>query len=298
MRIIVTGSNGFIGSAICKKLMAHNFHVIGLDIAPIGNGVTNEYYQIDISDIINIDRISSEISIVDCIIHTAAILDSGMFSPNVIQVNCLGTQNILRLAQYCECKQLIYISGVTVIGIPKVLPITEEHPLNPQTVYHATKLFGEYIVNLAPNTGISTTTLRLTAPIGANMPSKRMLYQFIGNCMAGADINLYGKGTRKQNYVDVRDVASAVYSVIKNKAVGIYNIAGQTSYMNLELANKCKAILKSSSKIKFIESPDPQEGENWSVSIDKARQTFGYQPLYSIEDTIKDIALGIQGIKT
>jgi len=92
------------------------------------------------------------------------------------------------------------------------------------------------------------------------MPDNKILSAFVRRSMADLPLQLIGRGTRKQNYVDVRDVAEVIWSCLQRRFSGIFNIAGRTCISNIELAEKCIRILRSTSEMQFIDRKDPEEG--------------------------------------
>ena len=170
------------------------------------------------------------------------------------------------------CQNLCILLVLGVIGLPEQIPITEEHPVAPRTTYHASKLFGEHRVTMANQAGESNgAILRLPSPVGPGMPDHRILPLFVQRALNNDALVLLGQGTRRQNYVDVRDVAIAVASCIRRHTVGaLNNVASDSAISDHELAELCKSILNSSSPIMFSEDPDPEESVSWDISITKA----------------------------
>jgi UDP-glucose 4-epimerase len=212
------------------------------------------------------------------------------YDPSISLTNCLGTQQIVKLAHIWRSLQLVYISGVPVIGRPLQHPITEDHPVQPLTAYHASKLYGEDLMRMAEDNGCRAASLRLTSPSGPGTPEKRILAVFVRRAAASEPLQLLGRGTRKQNYVDVRDVAFAVEACLTKHASGIYNVAAADSISNCELAKLCIDELASSASIEFVGKPDPEEGVEWDVSVSKAYRDLGYWPRFTTRDSIQAIA--------
>lgn len=291
MKILITGINGFIGLSISESLsLSGENWIIGTDVADSYKGTNRiDYIKADLGSDTFLPNIFEKIQQCDVIIHVAADMDKNLFTKSLIQVNCGGAQKVLEMAERLGCKKIIYISGTTVIGKPIILPVTEEHPTAPETTYHASKLFGEHMLAMGSKLGIKTIILRLSAPIGHSMPNNRMLKQIIMNCIKNKDILVYGKGNRKQNYVDVRDVGAIISSILPLDVEGVFNIGSNKSYTNLEVINMCTQLIATSSNIVFSEIPDPEEDYCWDISIDKAKKILGYNPQYELKDTIIDI---------
>ena len=290
MRVLVTGSSGHVGGAIATHLVNKGWEVVGLSRTPGRVKGLVQYVQADIGCSLFVGQVSSATLPCPAIVHAAAALDKDLYAPAISLTNCLGTQQVLRLAQMWGVNSFVYISSVPVIGIPQQLPITEEHPTRPLTAYHASKLYGEYLVRVAQRSGLAGTILRLTSPVGPGMPGNRILSVFVKRALSNDPLQLVGEGTRRQNYVDVRDVSQAVERCIRGRMKGLFNIGGDYTVSNYELAQLCVHVLGSSSPITFTGEPDPEEGIAWEVSIDKAVQCFDYDPQYPIEESIRAVA--------
>lgn len=290
MRVLITGVNGFLGSAIADHLKNNGHEVVGLSRHQNQNETKLENFQIDISDIGVVNQIANIINPCGAIVHAAASLGYDLFEPSISLTNCLGTQQILELASIWNSHHFVFISSIQVIGHPHHLPITEEHKTRPMTAYHASKLFGEHLTMIAGQNGLIVNTLRVTSPIGPRMPDNRILSVFINKALRNETLLLFGQGTRKQNYVDVRDVASSVELCLNQSVPGLFNIAGNDHISNFDLAKLCVQLLVSSSSIEFQMIHDPEEGISWNVSIDKAKNQLGYFPSYRLEDSIRYIA--------
>lgn len=288
MNIVVTGCNGFIGKNICEWLKKKGYKVIGIGQEDTFHKYIDQYIKSDISSSSFIDEIIAKIDACSVIVHTAAVLSKDNFNQALIEVNCIGALNVFKVATKIRCNLLINISGAPIIGFPMMHPISEEHFVSPRSLYHATKVMQEYIFNLAEIYGIRSVQLRVPSPIGTGMNPKTILSVFLENCLKNEPISILGKGSRRQNYIDVRDIATYVIKCIENQNVhGCYNIGVSDTISNLELAEMCKRISMSNSEIKFSGSEDPEEGVIWDYSTEKAIRELKFVPEYTLEDTIK-----------
>lgn len=287
VKILVTGINGFVGSSLIP-FFAGNY-VIGVG--------RQDYCDIDINCYLKWDITYwdpdkfAQIGDVDVIIHAAASLSVDDDDPDIVNVNCLGTYNVYKLAKYTKAKQVFYISSAPIIGIPIEHPITEKHILEPQLMYHATKLCGEYILNQLNKLGIEVINLRINAPIGARMQIKSIVPIFIDNAIKGHDLILNGKGSRKQTYLDVRDLGDVICkNLLKMGINGVYILAGDKAISNIDLARLCIEICNSKSKIVFSGCYDEADEIIWDYDCSKAKKILNFSPRYSIEDSIRWIA--------
>lgn len=304
MRIMVTGTSGLIGGAIALHLCGQGHEVVGLSRrkSPLLPARITQL-EADIASPSFLEKVRNETPPCEAIVHAAADRNPAPNESSVSTTNCLGTQQMIALAQTWPtvsrsiqpaARAFLFLSGVSVVGVPKENPITEEHPARPLSAYLASKLFGEHLVNIACSAGLPGASFRVTAPIGPGMPRDRIVSVFIQRALNGQPIVLNGAGTRRQDYVDVRDVACAAGHWLMRPVEGAFNIASGRSISNLELAKLCTGVLNSTSRIEFSGKPDPDDAVAWDVSIEKAKRAFGYEPAVTIEDSILQIAAALR----
>lgn len=285
MRILITGIHGFLGRYTKEQLRTEdNIKIYG--IGRTNNFSDKNYLGVDIRESNCVEKIIGTFPRCDVVIHFAASLDMND-GCSAIETNCIGTYNICRLVNEWNSDKLIYMSSLPVIGFPEIIPVTEEHKINPRTIYHVSKFSGEQIVNVSCMEGIKKIIVRIPSPIGNGMSKQTLLSVILRNCFENKDILLYGRGLRQQNYVDVRDIANAINIMLFNESQGVFNIAGEKAVSNIQLAQLCKQITNSNARILFADKEDAEENYIWDISIDKAKSILGYFPKYSIEDTIR-----------
>lgn len=291
MTIMVTGSSGLIGEAIACHLAQAGHAIVGISRRK-SSALPERILQIeaDIASPLFKDTMLREAPPCDVIVHAAADRNPDPFTSSATATNCLGTQHALAAAHAWPATAFVFLSGVSVIGIPKEIPITEEHPAHPVSAYLAAKLYGEHLVNATSRSGVPDAIFRISAPVGARMPRERILPVFIGRALNGHAIMINGTGARRQDYVDVRDIAQAVEEWIAHPVKGLFNIASGYSISNLDLAKRCISLVRSSSRVEFTGKPDPADTEAWEVSIEKAKRAFNYHPAHTLENSILHIA--------
>lgn len=282
IRIFVTGASGFVGRYIIENLRLQNYEIVVLKnkskvIAE------EEYVEANLTDDDFAQKVYSNIQRCDVIIHVAAEI-SDQNKDSLIKTNILGMLHIIDLANLWDVKQFIFMSSVPVIGIPETKRIDESHQVNPTTLYHSTKYWGEQMLKLLANDSMAKLILRIPSPIGCGMRNNTIFSVFVKNALDNKDIILKGTGARVQNYIDVRDVANCVRRGIEITASGIY-ILGGTSISNLDLAKIICNVLQSESVIKF-DGDDPEENVRWNLSTEKLREELKFEQQYTIQDTI------------
>lgn len=289
MRILVTGSSGHVGGAITRGLASLGWQVVGLSRRSCEIPGLAQQIQADLGRLGIVEQVTAQTDRCQAIVHAAACLDKALDEPSIALANCLGTQQVIALSRRWKVNHIVYISGIGVLGRPIQVPITENHPIDPPTAYHASKVFGEQLMALASRDGIPAASLRLTSPVGPGMPAGRILSIFVCRALSSEPLELAGSGTRRQDYVDVRDVASGALACLEAGAMGLYNLAAGVSVSNRELAEQCVRQISSASPIRFTGNPDPEEGIDWNVSIARAARSFGYAPRHTLEETIRAV---------
>ena len=290
MRVLVTGTSGHIGGALARHFAGAGYSVSGIsrrreDSLP----QAVDQHSFDIGEDGFVEDVTAAIAPCDALVHAAALIDLDLYAPGISRTNCLGTQQILRLAEEWGVEGLVFMSSIAVIGSPEQHPITEEHPTHAKTAYGASKLFGEHLVAAFAREHECGASLRVSSPVGPGLKAQRIFSIFVKRALAGEMI-VVGERERRQDYVDVRDVVHAAEIGIQKGTAGVFNIGGGETVSNLELAETVVRTLNSPSEIRCEAEADPQEILCWDLSIEKARHTLGYEPKYTLEDSIHALA--------
>ena len=291
MDILVTGSNGFIGSHTAQLLREKGNRVTGLGRHGQPLFEVDDYICCDLSSEESFKNLSGSGKKFDAVVHLAADMRREPHNVTVVTANCGGTQ---RLLEYCEesgVKAFVQLSSLPVIGKPVQHPITEEHPLCPPTVYHATKIEQELLADYAYRIhGLRTCSMRISAPVGRGMNPRTIFPVFVKQALAGETLELAGKGTRKQTYIAVRDIAEAIYAALNSDAHGVYNLVSYNTVSNLELAEAIVKYTNSASQIVFSGKEDYMDDYIWDADISRLKTDTGWEPAVGLEEMIREMA--------
>ena len=175
MKVLVTGASGFLGQAVCRKLMSQGDSVIGLGRRPphetslVEIGV--DYQQVELNEIKSLDRCLDG---VDSVIHCAALSSTWGKFQNFYQSNVLGTENIANLCIQRNIRRFVHVSSPSIyFEMKDRFNITENEkiPKNSVNDYAKTKLMAEEVVDLAVASGLAAITIRPQAIFGPHDPA-------------------------------------------------------------------------------------------------------------------------------
>jgi len=235
-RILITGGAGFIGHHLVSKLLSQRQHrIIVIDNLSTGrkenlfssesksviNGTPVSFYE---EDILNTDRIFNIFKHegADTCIHLAAktsVLDSITNPYCTVDVNVMGTLNVLEACSKHGVKNFIFVSSAAVYGEPQKLPISEQDPLCPLSTYGASKVAGEALVSSYGNTGKVENAISLRIfnvyGEGQSIDYAGVITAFIERLSKRLPPIIYGDGTQTRDFVSVQDVVDAIILAAK-----------------------------------------------------------------------------------
>lgn len=292
-RVVVTGAGGFIGGYVVKKLIDEGYFVVAIDRGETIRSKTNVQNVIsDLSSCTDVELLAKTVGEVSVFVHLAAdITVPG--DEKTVENNTESMVAAIKLAEKVRAKHFVFLSSIPVIGEIRQTPILENHPVNPKTPYHWSKLFGERILESGLSSIRSYTIVRIPSPIGIGMRSNVFVSVIIRKMLANETVEVFGNGERIQSYIDVRDLAEAIRQIVEKRPQGLFLIAGIPGISNREMVELCKKITGSKTEIICGLHEDKEEYQKWIVSCKKANDTFGFSPKYSAEETLRWIVEGL-----
>lgn len=252
LRVLVTGGAGFIGSNVVGRLFKDGFEVYVVDdfsrgsvefLKPyIDSGL--RIFKLDVSSPSFVSSLSDYRF--DVIIHLAALIsveESNLFPYRYHEVNVGGTLNALELARRVNAGKFIFMSSAAVYGDPVTLPVNELHPLNPKSIYAASKVEGELLVGVYRRLyGVKSVSLRLFNAYG---PGQRLsdysgvIRIFIENALRGVPLTIYGDGMQTRDFIYIDDVVKAIMLFVENSDFNfdVYNVGSGVPTRIIDLAS-------------------------------------------------------------
>jgi len=283
---LVTGGAGFIGSHLCRKLESLGHKVVSLDnmMHPCENP-----YESKFADVRYSQDIAQYFKGTGACFHLAAQIsvDRSIHSPQeTIDVNINGTLNILELCRKYGVK-LVFASTSEVYGTAQKAKMDEDHPLDAQSPYGASKAAADRLCKSYIDTyGMDIAILRNFNTFGPCQNDDSyggVIARFTKAALADEDLNIFGSGEQERDYMWVDDAVSAYLKMVTQK--GVFNAGSGTTIKVNRIAHLIKEHLKSKSKIVHVKS---RPGEVQRLCCDAGKiKKLGWKPKTSIEEGIK-----------
>ena len=232
MKILVTGSAGFIGSALSLKLLENGSTVVGVDnhnnyydiklkedrLARHLNHPNYIHYRCNIEDTQKIKELFKKYKF-DIVINLAAQAGVRYSIENplsYVDSNIYGFVNILEECKLNNIKHLIYASSSSVYGLNRKMPYSTEHTTDhPVSVYAATKKANELMAHCYSHLfNLRTTGLRFFTVYGPWDRPDMALQKFTDAIVNGKKIDLYNFGKHKRDFTYIDDIIKGIIKVI------------------------------------------------------------------------------------
>lgn len=296
LSVLITGGFGFIGLNTVQRLLKEDFYITILDIngdfkqlaSNLNIDSTNKINIIH-CDVVDYECLKRKVTDIEAIIHLAAIVNVVEVNqkPNLaFNVNVRGTHNILLLCLNKDIEKIIFASSAAVYGNPRVIPISEDHPLDPINLYGLTKVLGENIIKWYSKIyGLKYVIFRyfnVYGPLMTISEYSNVILSFLIRITQKQSLQIYGDGKQTRDFVFVKDVADANYRALISNKVGIYNVGTGKEISILDLAKLILKLTHANLKINFEQK---REGDiRRSVAdIKKIKKELNWSPKYDLE---------------
>lgn len=303
MKILVTGGAGFIGSFVCRALLADGHTVVSIDnfndyydpglkrarLETLDGKIT--HYEIDIADAVALEKVFKEHTF-DAVCHLAAQAGVRYSIENPLvyaQSNYVGTLNIFECAKKYGVAHVVAASSSSVYGLNHDMPFKEEHAVDaPASVYAATKRGTELLAHTYHHLfGLNISMLRFFTVYGPWGRPDMAPFLFTEAIVKGEPIKVFNNGEMSRDFTYIDDIVSGIIGALKYpKGFEIYNLGRGEPVHLVEFIGALEETLGVKAVIDFQPMQPGDVAATWA-DVSKAQRDFGYQPKTSIHAGVK-----------
>jgi UDP-glucose 4-epimerase len=307
---LVTGGAGFIGSHLVDRLVSDGWNVRVLDNLSSGRMENIEQHKgsrkVEIlrGDLKNPEEAKKLIRDVDVVFHYAANPEVRVSTTNPevhFNENIVATFNLLEAMRKNNVKELVFASSSSVYGEPENIPVNEEAPIKPVSVYGASKAACENLIHAYSRLyGIRAVVLRYANVVGPRL-KHGVIWDLINKLDRNAgELEVLGDGRQVRSYIYVDDAVEATMLALKNTKNNfeIYNV-GNEDWITVDAVVKVLIETLGIANIKIIHKP-VAHGVGWLGDVKrialniKKLTNLGFKPgkssFKAVEETIKHVA--------
>jgi UDP-glucuronate 4-epimerase len=321
--VLVTGAAGFIGSALCQRLLDRGDSVLGLDnhndyydpdlkearLARHINHPNYTHLRLDLADRSGIENLFSQHS-PNKVVNLAAQAGVRYSIDNplaYIDSNILGFAHILEGCRHHGVEHLVYASSSSVYGANKTMPFSVHHNVDhPLSLYAASKKSNELMAHTYSHLyGLPTTGLRFFTVYGPWGRPDMAPFKFAKSILAGETIKVYNYGNHRRDFTYIDDIVEGVIRVLDKPAQPkpnwdafqpdsatstapwrVYNIGGHRLTGLMDFINSMESALGIEAKKEFLPM-QPGDVPDTYADIEDLMIDFDYKPNTTVEAGVK-----------
>lgn len=305
MKVLVTGADGFIGSHLTEMLVRKGYDVRAFVLYnsfnswgwldECGEDVAGKF-EVFAGDIRDPYGVKKAMQGCDAVLHLAALIGIpySYHSPDTyVDTNIKGTLNIVQAARELGVGKVVHTSTSEVYGTAQFVPITEEHPLQGQSPYSASKIGADQIA-LSFYTSFETpvAVLRPFNTYGPRQSARAVIPTLISQIAAGKKEIQLGATTPTRDFSYVTDTAAGFIQALESKEIigtvtnlgsGFEISIGKTAELIASLMGATVTFTTDNNRIR----PEKSEVERLFASYEKAKQRMGWEPEHGGEEGFK-----------
>ena len=300
-KVIITGSEGFIGSHLTEKLVSLGCKVTAFVLYNSFNSCgwidtfkkeIRENVKIFFGDIRDEAIVRKALKDQEIVFHLAALIaiPYSYYAPrSFIETNVLGTLNIVQSSREFELMKVIHTSTSEVYGTAKYTPIDESHPLQGQSPYSASKIGADKVVeSFYKSFNLPVAVIRPFNTFGPRQSARAVIPTIISQALIGNEVNLGNIcAIRDMNYVK-NTVKGFINIAQSDKSVGeVINIGSGVGLTVKEIVDIVSKLLNKNIKINLDEKrlrPEKSEVEVLICDYKKAENLINWTPEFSFEE--------------
>jgi dTDP-glucose 4,6-dehydratase len=301
VRIVVTGGAGFIGSHYVRSVVSGVYPAVAgasvvvfdaltyagnlANLAPVADRAGYAFVHGDITDP---DAVAGVLAGADVVVHFAAeshVDRSIAGARDFVVTNVLGTQTVLDGAVAAGVGRFVHVSTDEVYGSIEGGAWREDHLLEPNSPYAASKAASDLVARAyAVTHGLNVSITRCSNNYGPYQHPEKVIPLFVTNLLDGLPVPLYGDGGNIRDWLHVDDHCAGIQRVLEHGRAGqVYNIGGGTELTNIALTERLLAACGADwSQVDRV--PDrPGHDRRYQVDTTKITTELGYHPMVAFD---------------
>ncbi len=304
MRVVITGAAGFIGSRFAELLLADRDR-LGYDDVVLLDALTYSGRRENMAD-----ALAAGARFVHGSINDAAVVDATLAGAHAVvhfaaeshvdrsiagartffETNVLGTQQLLESARRAGVARFVHVSTDEVYGSIAEGSWREDHRLEPNSPYSASKAASDLAALAYHRTfDLAVMVTRCSNNYGPRQFPEKVIPLFVTNLMDGESVPLYGDGLNVRDWLHVDDHCRGILAVLAGGRAGeVYNIGGGTELTNRELTTRLLALCGADESSVRVVPDRLGHDRRYSVDWGKIHAELGYEPRVDFESGLAE----------
>lgn len=298
MSTLIIGGCGFIGSHIAEELSKHDERLVILDRnadQPNRRRVPATYIAGEFGNRGELEAVLINHAI-QLVVHLASSTVPGNSNRDPefdVRTNVVETIALLDLCVKHRVKKILFLSsGGTVYGIPRYVPVDEEHPTHPISSYGVTKLTIEKYLQLYHHLHkLDFVALRAANPYGPHqrpIAAQGAIAVFSYRMLRGEEISVWGDGSVVRDYFHVRDLARLCVAALLGGECGVFNAGSGVGLSLREVIGAIEHIVGRPARIRW-ELPRALDVPRIILECSRAQRCFDWTPEIVLEEGLREV---------
>lgn len=307
MRSVVIGASGFIGSHLVDGLLASGWQVLALARQLPGllgaQALAHSALRLQSLDMADAAGLQREVCGADLVVHLASgsLPQSSNRDPQLdVRVNLLGALNVLEACRLGGVGRLMLVSsGGTVYGVPRQVPVAEDHPTDPTCSYGITKLAIEkYVALYRQLHGLDGMVLRVANPYGERQrldAAQGVVPVFLGRALHGQPLEIWGDGSIVRDFLHISDLVAALLAAAGYQGQErLFNVGSGQGLSLRALVGLLEAEFNRTLEVRYHPARSFDVATN-VLCIERARHCLAWSPQVPVAEGLRRLRLSLGG---
>ncbi len=303
-RVLVLGGTGFLGGALARRLLELKAQITVTTIEPITEKQSADLHgegrivRVDVRDRTHLEQVIRNQDFLFNFAGLSGAVASNQHPLEDLDVNGVGVLTVVEVCRELNPQVRIIFPGTRLqYGLPQYLPVDENHPMHPVSIYGAHKLLGEiYHLLYQRNYGLRATVLRISNPYGfllhpAETNGYNVASRFVQSAMENRPLRVFGTGRQLRDYIHIDDFVEAVLrTALCDSTIGqAYNLGSGVPTPLIELAETIVQVV-GHGRIEHVDWPSSfslVETGDFYFTIDKLTRALQWRPQIRLVEGIR-----------